>query len=117
MTGSESEHGYWGAPAGRSLAIAHERRPSMGRGPQMNGISAAESSTVAAGAGQASSAKRRITVFLLDDHEIVRRGLRGLLEAEPDMEVIGEAGTAVSAINRMPALRPDVAVQIGRAHV
>ena len=76
----------------------------------MNGISAAESSTVAAGAGQASSAKRRITVFLLDDHEILRRGLRDLLEAEPDMEVIGEAGTAGPAVHRIIALRPDVAV-------
>src|SRR6266851_878324 len=53
---------------------------------------------------------QQIKVFLLDDHEIVRRGVKDLLEAEPDMKVIGEAGTAVSAINRMPALRPDVAV-------
>lgn len=71
---------------------------------------AVETVAVETGAGREGSAKRRITVFLLDDHEIVRRGLRDLLEAEPDMEVIGEAGTAVSAINRMPALRPDVAV-------
>jgi DNA-binding NarL/FixJ family response regulator len=71
---------------------------------------AVEAVAVETGAGRAGSEKRRITVFLLDDHEIVRRGLRDLLEAEPDMEVIGEAGTAVSAINRMPALRPDVAV-------
>jgi DNA-binding NarL/FixJ family response regulator len=49
-------------------------------------------------------------VFLLDDHEIVRRGLRDLLSAEPDIDVIGEAGTAVSALHRMLALRPDVAV-------
>jgi DNA-binding NarL/FixJ family response regulator len=53
---------------------------------------------------------RRIGVFLLDDHEIVRRGVRDLLEAEPDIEVVGEAGTASSAIARIPALRPDVAV-------
>ncbi len=52
----------------------------------------------------------KISVFLLDDHEIVRRGVRDLLEAEPDIVVIGEAGTAASALARIPALRPDVAV-------
>ena len=52
----------------------------------------------------------KIHVFLLDDHEIVRRGVRELLEAEPDIEVIGEAGTAASALARIPALKPDVAV-------
>jgi DNA-binding NarL/FixJ family response regulator len=51
-----------------------------------------------------------ITVFLLDDHEVVRRGVRDLLEAEPDIRVVGEAGTAASALARIPALRPDVAV-------
>lgn len=51
-----------------------------------------------------------IKVFLLDDHEIVRRGVRDMLEAEPDITVIGEAGTAASAVARVPALRPDVAV-------
>src|SRR5215831_19080049 len=51
-----------------------------------------------------------IKVFLLDDHEIVRRGVRDLLEAEPDIVVIGEAGTAQSALARIPALRPDVAI-------
>jgi DNA-binding NarL/FixJ family response regulator len=52
----------------------------------------------------------KISVFLLDDHEIVRRGVRELLEAEPDIAVIGEAGTAASALARIPALKPDVAV-------
>jgi DNA-binding NarL/FixJ family response regulator len=51
-----------------------------------------------------------IKVFLLDDHEIVRRGVRDLLEAEHDISVVGEAGTAQSALARIPALRPDVAV-------
>jgi len=51
-----------------------------------------------------------ITVFLLDDHEIVRKGVRDLLETEPDIRVIGEAGTASSAMARIPALRPDVAI-------
>jgi len=51
-----------------------------------------------------------IKVFLLDDHEIVRRGVRDMLEAEPDITVVGEAGTAESALARIPAVRPDVAV-------
>lgn len=51
-----------------------------------------------------------VRVFLLDDHEVVRRGLRELLESEGDIEVIGEAGTAAVAIARIPALRPDVAI-------
>src|ERR1700756_1805226 len=60
--------------------------------------------------GNSSTAARQISVFLLDDHEVVRRGVRDLLEAEPDIQVIGEAGTAQSALARIPALRPDVAV-------
>ena len=49
-------------------------------------------------------------VFLLDDHEVVRRGLRELLESEDDLTVVGEAGTAAEALERIPATRPDVAV-------
>jgi DNA-binding NarL/FixJ family response regulator len=49
-------------------------------------------------------------VFLLDDHEVVRRGVRELLEAEDDMEVVGEAGTAEEGLGRIPATKPDVAV-------
>ncbi|MDX3108990.1 response regulator transcription factor [Nonomuraea angiospora] len=51
-----------------------------------------------------------IRVFLLDDHEVVRRGVAALLDSEDDIEVIGEAGTAESAIARILALKPDVAV-------
>ncbi len=54
--------------------------------------------------------KRMIAVFLLDDHEVVRLGVRELLEAQPGIRVVGEAGTAASALARIPALRPDVAV-------
>src|SRR4051794_8863011 len=52
----------------------------------------------------------KIRVFLLDDHEVVRRGVRDLLESEGDIEVIGEASTASEAMARVPAVRPDVAV-------
>lgn len=51
-----------------------------------------------------------IRVFLLDDHEIVRRGLKELLETGGDMEVVGEASTAEEALRRVPATNPDVAV-------
>ena len=49
-------------------------------------------------------------VFLLDDHEIVRRGLKDLLEHEDDITVVGEAGSAAEALARIPATGPDVAV-------
>ncbi|MCB0970308.1 MAG: response regulator transcription factor [Acidimicrobiales bacterium] len=55
-------------------------------------------------------------IFLLDDHEVVRRGVRDLLEAEEDLEVVGEAGSAHEALERMEAAHPDVAlldVQLG----
>ncbi len=51
-----------------------------------------------------------VRVFLLDDHEVVRRGVHDLLDAEPDLTVIGEAATAEQAVARVPALRPDVAI-------
>jgi DNA-binding NarL/FixJ family response regulator len=51
-----------------------------------------------------------IRVFLCDDHDVVRRGLRDLLEAEDDIEVVGEADSAEQAVRRIGALRPDVAV-------
>jgi DNA-binding NarL/FixJ family response regulator len=51
-----------------------------------------------------------IRVFLLDDHEVVRRGVSDLLTDEPDIIVVGEAGTTAEALSRMPAARPDVAV-------
>ena len=51
-----------------------------------------------------------IKVFLLDDHEVVRRGLRDLIEATGDLVIVGESGSAAEATRRIPALRPDVAV-------
>jgi two-component system, NarL family, response regulator DevR len=52
----------------------------------------------------------RIRVFVLDDHEIVRRGLNDLLSADDGIEVVGEAGTVAEALRRIPATQPDVAV-------
>jgi DNA-binding NarL/FixJ family response regulator len=51
-----------------------------------------------------------VRIFLLDDHEVVRRGVRELLEVEDDFEVVGEAGTAAEALARIPATAPDVAI-------
>ena len=50
------------------------------------------------------------SVYILDDHELLRRGLRELLEADSTITVVGESGSAVEAMRRIPALRPDVAV-------
>jgi len=52
----------------------------------------------------------RTTVFLVDDHEVVRRGVAELLEAEDDLQVVGEAGTVGEALVRIPLVRPRVAV-------
>jgi two-component system, NarL family, response regulator DevR len=51
-----------------------------------------------------------VRIFLLDDHEVVRRGLTELFDAEDDLEVVGEAGTAEQALIRIASARPDVAV-------
>ena len=51
-----------------------------------------------------------VRVFLLDDHDIVRRGLTHMFERESDIEVVGEAGTAEQALSRIPSTRPDVAL-------
>ncbi|MFG1798173.1 response regulator transcription factor, partial [Nocardia sp. NPDC049149] len=51
-----------------------------------------------------------VSVFLVDDHHIVRRGVADLIDAESDLEVIGEAGNVSQAMARIPALRPEVVV-------
>ncbi len=66
----------------------------------------------ASGTGEAEAPK--IRVYLLDDHEVVRQGLRLLLEGSGDIEVVGESGSAVTATARIPALQPDVAILDGR---
>jgi DNA-binding NarL/FixJ family response regulator len=53
---------------------------------------------------------RPISAFVLDDHEVVRRGVADVLESDPGIRVIGEAKNAAEALARVPALRPDVAV-------
>ena len=55
-----------------------------------------------------------IRVYLLDDHELVRRGLHDLLSAEDDVQIVGESGSAVQAIEEIVELVPDVAVLDGR---
>jgi len=70
--------------------------------------------TLAADATVPTAVPEPIRVFLLDDHEIVRRGIRELLESEGDIVVVGESGSALEAAHRIPALRPDVAVLDGR---
>jgi DNA-binding NarL/FixJ family response regulator len=51
-----------------------------------------------------------IRVFLLDDHELVREGIRSVLEGDDEIEVVGEAGTAEEALTRIPLAKPDVAI-------
>ena len=51
---------------------------------------------------------RFIRVFLVDDHEVVRRGVAEVLEDDPDLTVAGEAGSVAEALARVPAVRPDV---------
>jgi two-component system, NarL family, response regulator DevR len=64
-------------------------------------------------ADDASTGAGRVSVYLLDDHEIVRRGIRDLLMLEDDIEVVGESGTAHDAIEEIVALAPDVAILDG----
>jgi two-component system response regulator DevR len=56
------------------------------------------------------SVNNQIRVFLLDDHEIVRRGIADLIESADDLTVVGEAGSTAEALARIPAARPDVAL-------
>ena len=64
-----------------------------------------ERDTQRAAGGPPADAPEPIRVFLLDDHEVVRRGVRELLDAEDDIEVVGEADTAERALARIPATR------------
>ena len=53
---------------------------------------------------------RAVRVYLVDDHELMRRGLQGVLDADPGIEVVGESASAAEAVRRIPAVRPDVAL-------
>jgi two-component system response regulator DevR len=65
-------------------------------------------------ADEPTTTEKAIRVYLLDDHEIVRRGIKDLLEGAGDIVVVGESGLAADAIRRIPPLRPDVAILDGR---
>ncbi|CAN5434040.1 response regulator transcription factor [soil metagenome] len=69
-----------------------------------------EGGSVPEPANVSPSPVEQIRVFLLDDHEIVRRGVRELVELEPDLIVVGEAGSAAEALVRIPGAQPNVAV-------
>lgn len=64
----------------------------------------------AARPGPSAAEKASVRVYIVDDHELMREGLRTVLEAAPGVEVVGESGTAAEAIRRIPALRPQVAL-------
>ena len=100
----------WPPPAGRP-----DHPGPAGRSWSRGGVSAGREVgyrvTMESGAPEKTTeAKRPVTVFLLDDHEVVRQGLRTLLEHDGEITVIGESGSALEAARRIPALRPDVAV-------
>jgi DNA-binding NarL/FixJ family response regulator len=73
-------------------------------------VSACRDFAAAAWKDSTMTGNGHIRVFLLDDHEVVRRGVHDLLSTEADIEVVGEAGTAAEALARIPAVLPDVAV-------
>src|SRR3954468_12777104 len=58
--------------------------------------------------------QQKVTVFLLDDHELVREGVRQLLEADGTIEVVGEAGTCADGVARLRATRPPVALLVAQ---
>jgi two-component system, NarL family, response regulator DevR len=62
------------------------------------------------GPSHQDAGQEKIRVFLLEDHEVMRQGLSMVLSAEPDIEVVGDAGTVASALVRLPAVRPQVAI-------
>ena len=101
-----------GSGTGAKGPVVGRRPTSFERGPRRWDTQVRLTAALSDGCGSIGAVVdgARITVFLLDDHEIVRRGLRDLLESEGDMEVIGEAATEDEAVGRVHALDPDVAV-------
>lgn len=78
--------------------------------PDNGGVDTTASSPNVGRPVAADTTRRPLRVFLVDDHEIVRRGLADLLGSENDLEIIGEAASVSAAMVRIPATRPDVAV-------
>ncbi|MFH8515555.1 response regulator [Streptomyces gelaticus] len=99
-------------PGGNSPAAGHILFPALSPNPiehDVNDFAHTPPSTTPSSTGPSRSAAP-IRVFILDDHEVVRRGVRDLLEAEDDIEVVGEASDAREALARVPASKPQVAV-------
>ena len=71
---------------------------------------ASETGAAPTGTADLPADKRPLKVFLVDDHELVRRGVADLLDQQDDLSVIGEAGSIAEALDLVPALRPDIAV-------
>lgn len=123
LRGLPAEHLGTGAGAARGVAIAvpslrvavrgngaatprsWERRAPKGPGP-MDGDNRSPEGDVSQ--GRVFTPESPVRVFLLDDQEVVRRGVHDLLDLEPDITVVGEAGTSAQALLRGPALRPNV---------
>jgi two-component system response regulator DevR len=78
--------------------------------PESTGATGAAAQDAAAHDSDGAAAQEPIRVFVLDDFELVRMGIRDLLDAEPGITVVGEAGTAAAALARIPAIKPDVAI-------
>ena len=96
---------------GRSVLVEDEPLWRQDRClPGRHGRSSSDTGDSAAAPGSSATSQAAITVLLLDDHEIVRRGLRDLLESETDITVVGEASTEEEAVRRVTALDPDVAI-------
>src|SRR4051794_466122 len=96
------------APDRARSAIGKDRSHPVGDSPVQHSDGAEQEHPMADGAQP--SPDNSIRVFLLDDHEVVRRGVHDLLNDEPDITVVGEAATVEQALIRVPALRPQVAV-------
>ncbi|HET9692277.1 MAG TPA: response regulator transcription factor [Acidimicrobiales bacterium] len=93
------------------VRLVHTHQQRRRRAGQLTSDGAPRTGPSALLAGRpAWLAGRMARIFLLDDHELVRRGIRDLLSAEDDLEVVGEASTAADALARIPSTHPDVAV-------
>jgi DNA-binding NarL/FixJ family response regulator len=95
-------------PANRDADLGRTDPPPSGRHAGLGDPAATTTARVSTPTAPAPT--QRITVYLLDDHEIVRLGLKDLLESEGDIQVIGESGSVAHAQTQIPTLQPQVAV-------